>query len=193
MTDGPQGEDWWQASDFRWYPPQTKPGNLPLPPPSAASVSGAAHTPNPSQIYKLNDTERNRILDRAVESRRLPLITGTVNGWLRVHQPRIQVDRASVSAVVVWGKYFDSPGIVALLAVLSFVTCGLFLPVWLLYLLRRNRFAEKVSIDDYGIQHWSVAPIPLRQRVVTIVVLIGVVWWIIHLLNMWQSIKMGTY
>jgi len=22
MSDQPQGPDWWQASDFKWYPPQ---------------------------------------------------------------------------------------------------------------------------------------------------------------------------
>ncbi len=34
MTDRPQGEGWWLASDGRWYPPETRSGE-PLPPPPA--------------------------------------------------------------------------------------------------------------------------------------------------------------
>lgn len=27
MSDSPQGPDWWQASDYKWYPPQPQPGS----------------------------------------------------------------------------------------------------------------------------------------------------------------------
>src|SRR5688500_8163474 len=33
MSDQPQGEGWWLASDSRWYPPETHPDYRPLPPP----------------------------------------------------------------------------------------------------------------------------------------------------------------
>jgi len=36
MSDRPQGEDWWLASDGRWYPPQSQPAPPPAPLPPAA-------------------------------------------------------------------------------------------------------------------------------------------------------------
>ena len=35
MSDGPQGEGWWQASDGKWYPPSTAPAT----PPEAPRIS----------------------------------------------------------------------------------------------------------------------------------------------------------
>lgn len=46
MTDRPQGEGWWLASDGRWYPPESKPAP-PAPPSSgvaAARLSPGLHT-----------------------------------------------------------------------------------------------------------------------------------------------------
>ena len=34
MSDTPQGPGWWQASDGKWYPPQSAPTAAPPPPPS---------------------------------------------------------------------------------------------------------------------------------------------------------------
>jgi hypothetical protein len=38
MSDVPQGEGWWQASDGRWYPPTQAPGPLPPPPPPGPRI-----------------------------------------------------------------------------------------------------------------------------------------------------------
>jgi hypothetical protein len=39
MTDGPQGDGWWQASDLKWYPPEQRPDYMAvLPPPPAADA-----------------------------------------------------------------------------------------------------------------------------------------------------------
>jgi DNA-binding beta-propeller fold protein YncE len=39
MTDGPQGDGWWQASDHKWYPPDKRPNyGTALPPPPAADA-----------------------------------------------------------------------------------------------------------------------------------------------------------
>lgn len=38
MSNVPQGPDWWQASDDRWYPPETHPGYEP--PPGQGSLAG---------------------------------------------------------------------------------------------------------------------------------------------------------
>jgi hypothetical protein len=37
VSETPQGEGWWQASDSKWYPPQTHPDYRPPPPPPSAS------------------------------------------------------------------------------------------------------------------------------------------------------------
>jgi serine/threonine protein kinase len=43
MTDGPQGDGWWQASDLKWYPPETRPDHMAaLPPPPAAQTPAQA-------------------------------------------------------------------------------------------------------------------------------------------------------
>jgi hypothetical protein len=80
--------------------------------------------------------------------------------FLVIHEPQIVIDRSTFSAVMTWGKTLTSPIIIVLLAVLSVVTCGFFLPLWLLWTLRRNRFVQTIFIDEYGLQHWDTAPIP---------------------------------
>ena len=60
MSDAPQGEGWWQASDGKWYPPEQAPGT---PQPQAAMPAqgygqpapGAAETPGMSQWGPLAD------------------------------------------------------------------------------------------------------------------------------------------
>lgn len=44
MSDTPQSSDWWLASDGKWYPPESRPGQ-PLPPPPAFSQASGAITP----------------------------------------------------------------------------------------------------------------------------------------------------
>lgn len=36
MSDTPQGQGWWQASDGKWYPPEQAPQQAPAPSPKAA-------------------------------------------------------------------------------------------------------------------------------------------------------------
>ena len=48
MSDTSQGEGWWQASDEKWYPPETRPGlpqnQMPAPPQPAPSEGGLGRT-----------------------------------------------------------------------------------------------------------------------------------------------------
>jgi hypothetical protein len=44
MTDGPQGPEWWQAADLKWYPPEERPDYgeaLPPPPRSPCNTATA--------------------------------------------------------------------------------------------------------------------------------------------------------
>jgi hypothetical protein len=44
VSDTPQGPDWWQASDYKWYPPEQSPGVAPppgAPPPGAPTPADA--------------------------------------------------------------------------------------------------------------------------------------------------------
>ena len=46
-ADASQGEGWWQASDGKWYPPQTASPSIPPPPPPQTPSSppfGFGHT-----------------------------------------------------------------------------------------------------------------------------------------------------
>ena len=45
MSDAPQGEGWWQASDGRWYAPPMPPPTPPAPPPQAAPGQPAQGQP----------------------------------------------------------------------------------------------------------------------------------------------------
>jgi hypothetical protein len=191
MSDVSGGPGWWQASDLKWYPPERHPQHAAsLPPPPPPEPSAHAGSPPPSaRGGQLGDIERNRILDQAVSSRNRPVISGSLNGVLGIHEPKITINRSTFSAEMLWGRTFASPGIVVLLALLSFVTCGFFLPVWLYLTLRPNRYAQTVFIDEYGLQHWGTAPISLGQRVVSLLVLIGIIWWIIWMVNTWNSLQ----
>lgn len=40
MSDAPQGQGWWQASDGRWYPPQPAPPTPPTPAPTGSDQGG---------------------------------------------------------------------------------------------------------------------------------------------------------
>ena len=47
MSERPQGEDWWLASDGRWYPPQSQPA-----PPSAPQPPPAYLAPRPTGVSR---------------------------------------------------------------------------------------------------------------------------------------------
>ncbi|MDT5346610.1 MAG: hypothetical protein QOE52_5794 [Mycobacterium sp.] len=131
---------------------------------------------------RLTDVERLRILDQAINARDRPVISGM--NYLVLHQPQIVIDRSTFSAVMTWGKTLTSPIIIVLMTVLSFVTCGLYFPVWFLWSLRRNRFVQTIFIDEDGLQHWDLAPIPQAQRLLSLAILIG---GSIYLAQMWHS------
>ena len=40
MSDTPQTPEWWQASDGKWYPPESKPPSLAKPPPAGPPAAG---------------------------------------------------------------------------------------------------------------------------------------------------------
>jgi len=50
MSDAPQGEGWWQASDGKWYPPQR--GAPPAPPPPGMGL-GTTPKNNSSAVTSL--------------------------------------------------------------------------------------------------------------------------------------------
>ncbi len=52
-ADEPQGENWWQASDGKWYPP-TRP-STPMPPPPVPTGGGAG-SDQPGFFSRLFDT-----------------------------------------------------------------------------------------------------------------------------------------
>jgi hypothetical protein len=133
---------------------------------------------------KLSDVERNRILDQAINSRDRPVISGM--RFLVIHEPKITIDRSTCSAEMQWGKWITDPLIVVLLAVLSVVTCGFFLPFWFIWTLRPNKFHQTIFIDEDGLQHWGIAPIPQAQRVLSVAVAIATVWWIVYTINLLQ-------
>jgi hypothetical protein len=133
---------------------------------------------------KLSDVERNRILDQAIHSRDRPVISGM--SFLVFHEPKITVDRSTCSAEMQWGKWITDPTMVVLLAVLSFVTCGFFLPIWFIWSLRPNKFHQTISIDEYGLEHWGLAPISPAQRVLSVAIAIATVWYVIYIINMVQ-------
>jgi hypothetical protein len=156
----------------------------------------AAH----SDPHRLSLIERNRILDQAIDScahpkidllapRPNPLVLGY---YQRVdpkitHKAKIRIDRSTASAELVWGKTFSSPIVFVLCAVISFFSCGFFLPIWFYMTLRPNRYAQSIFIDEKGFQDSGLAPIPQGQRVVSVLVAIGIVLWIIWMINQFHS------
>jgi hypothetical protein len=56
---------------------------------------------------KLTDVESLRILDRAINARDRPIISGM--NYLVLHQPQIVIDRSTFSAVITWGRTLTSP------------------------------------------------------------------------------------
>lgn len=198
MSEVSGGPGWWQASDLKWYPPERHPQYVPPLPPPPAPLASAYPAPEPvpaqSGAHRLSDIERNRILDQALSSLDRPIFTGSFwHGTLRSFEPNITVDRSTCSARIVWGKTLSSPIVIVLLTLLSFVTCGLYLPFWLYQTLRPNRYSQTLSIDEHGIQHRGTAPIPLSQRLVSAWVIFLIVWWVLKFMHMWNAAKAGAY
>jgi hypothetical protein len=136
---------------------------------------------------KLPDVERLRMLDQAINSRDRPVIRGM--NFLVIHEPKIVIDRSTFSAVMLWGKTLTSPLVIVLVVALSFVTCGFFLPFWLVWTQLPNKFVQTIFIDKYGLQHWDIAPIPLAQRILSGWIVFGIFCWIAYMIYLWHSIK----
>ncbi|WP_163719244.1 hypothetical protein [Mycobacterium bourgelatii] len=64
--------------------------------------------------------------------------------------------------------------------VMSVVTCGFWLPVWLFQTLRKPQ-VETLFIDEYGNQHWEDKKISTAQRVWTVIVIFLILYWIVQL------------
>jgi hypothetical protein len=188
MSDQPHGHGWWQASDNKWYPPERHPNYLTPPPPPPETYTPARASAQHGGQRKLTDAERAQILDVALMSRARPTVS-VVNGWLNLRVPSIK--RSTTTAEISWGRTLTDPLIIVLLAVLSFVTCGLFTPVWFLQTLR-NPNIQTVFVDEYGNQHWAVKPITQAQRVLSSVVIIGIVCWLFWWVNIWQTSQCTT-
>lgn len=47
MSDASQGAGWWQASDGKWYPPESRPDAAPPPPPPSAPTASSLPPPPP--------------------------------------------------------------------------------------------------------------------------------------------------
>ncbi len=45
MSDTSQGQDWWQASDLKWYPPETHPNRVATPQPTAPVIGSVPWNP----------------------------------------------------------------------------------------------------------------------------------------------------
>jgi hypothetical protein len=91
MSDVPQGEGWWQASDGRWYPPTQAPGPLPPPPPPGP---GPFH--QPPYGYGAVATETNGM---AIASLVLGLVwmcgLGSILALVFGYQAKGQIDRSN--------------------------------------------------------------------------------------------------
>jgi hypothetical protein len=133
---------------------------------------------------KLTDAERNHILDQAVDAaRNRPEKNRTGRTFFVSREPKI--DRSTFSAEIVWGKTLTDPLIIVLLGVLSFI-CFPFWPYWLFLSLRPNKFDRTVFIDEYGHEQWGIAPITSAQRVLSVAIAIGAVWYVIYIINLAQ-------
>jgi hypothetical protein len=135
--------------------------------PSAAQSGG----------HKVTDEERNHLLDESIEAHNKPMSNFKYTFW-----PKTTVDRSTFSAVMQWGKELTSPLMISCMGFLSLITGGLILPIWLVWTLRPNKGKQTIFIDESGTEHWSLAPIPLAQRVLSGAVLIALLvachyWW----------------
>ena len=65
--DRPQGDDWWLASDGKWYPPEARPAPPPPPPPSTPGAE-SAQWPSDTRVARLRGLSRG--------------LTGTLGGFL---------------------------------------------------------------------------------------------------------------
>jgi hypothetical protein len=138
-----------------------------------------------------SNVERNRILDQAISSRDRPVISGNLDASGAFTSPTSQ-STARPPRPKWYGKTLTSPLIIVLFSVLSFVTCGLFLPIWFYRTLRPNKFAQTIFMDENGLQNWGMAPIPQSQRVLSVLVLIGIVLGVIWAMNMWHTAQTGS-
>lgn len=129
MSDRQLGDDWWLASDGKWYPPQSRPA-APAPPPPSAGVAAS-----PGQYYQADVGGNLR--------RYVPFgLTGTLAGFVMAASAASAVSAAlflvawmtwmndgSTFADVVraWDSAADASGIYALFFFIAFIL----LLVWL--------------------------------------------------------------
>jgi len=70
------------------------------------------------------------------------------------------------------------------MTVLGWVTCGLGF-FWYFYMtLRPNKFVQTISIDEYGLEKWGLAPIPQAQRILSVAIIIMAIFYYSYVGNL---------
>ncbi|OCB31421.1 hypothetical protein A5675_26510 [Mycobacterium malmoense] len=85
-------------------------------------------------------------------------------------------------AIVGFGNWLTHPAVIALGALLSIFTCGLYLPWWFYRTFKKPPLYTLV-IDEYGRESWTQHEIPRGQRVLRWVLLGVLIVWAIMALD----------
>jgi hypothetical protein len=179
--NGGSGQRYWDGTD--WTQSTTATDAQAVPQPSGQSQSRRESSPGEG---KLSQAERTQILDVALMSR-APRSVGIIGGRIRNTGPRIR--RSATSAEVSWAMPVTHPGRFCWELILSFLTCGIYLPFWFIATLGRPK-VDTVTIDEYGNQQWRQATTSSAQRVISVVVGALVLLWIylvFHVYEVWQT------
>ena len=107
MSDTSQGEGWWQASDLKWYPPETHPSYRPaLPPrpePPVSESPPAAPAPRVGAQYPplpVDDvSKRRQFAAYAVAAGAAMLVVGSFLPWAKVTATFLGAYSSTISGV----------------------------------------------------------------------------------------------
>lgn len=134
MTDAPQGEGWWVASDGKWYPPQGQPA--------------PASPPSPPQVPS-SDMQIDPDWWRASDGRWYPPTTSpNLQSPPGALQPTINGSRRSVSkglSGTLQGFFWAAGGVSVIAAISGFVGLGALNTYWDA---RSGTRAEREALDD---------------------------------------------
>lgn len=79
-------------------------------------------------------------------------------------------------AVVAYGNWLWHPAVIVMRAMVSFFTCGLYLPWWF-YLTFKKPPLYTLAINEFGYESWMQHPIPQAQLILRYVLLAALVLW----------------